>query len=159
MKKISLIAALLIAALPLIGQRTTRRSLAVADTAASETAASDARKLDTIAAPAPHTVDVNGYDKPLRSRRETFFVTNNSDKDVRAIALTITYYDTKNRMLHSASHHVDTDIPARQTRQLSLSSWDKQFAFFYQRSAVPQRATQATPFDVKISIDTLFVDR
>lgn len=116
--------------------------------------------LDTvIVAPGGHLLDINGYDKPLRSRRETFFATNNSDRAVAAIAFTITYLDGSNRQLHAASHHSATSIPARETRQLSLRSWDVQNAFYYRRSTVPQRADQATPYDVRISVDTVFYVR
>jgi len=60
-------------------------------------------------------------------------------------------------MLHSASHNVGADIPAGETRQMSIPSWDKQFNFYYRRSATSQRAEQATPYDVSIKVDTLFV--
>ena len=60
-------------------------------------------------------------------------------------------------MLHSASHNVGADIPAGETRQMSIPSWDKQFSFYYRRSTTSQRAEQATPYDVSIKVDTLFV--
>lgn len=116
--------------------------------------------LDTVVvAPGEHLLDINGYDKPLRSRRETFFATNNSNRAVAAIAFTITYLDGSDRQLHAASHHSAVSIPTRETRQLSLRSWDVQNAFYYRRSSVPQRADQATPYDVRISVDTIFYVR
>lgn len=137
-------------------QRTTRKGLKAAPTAAVEETAAGV-SYDTIVAPEPSAFDINGYDKPLRSRRETFFATNNSGRHLDAMAFTIRYYDNKRRMLHSASHRLPLDIPAGETRQVSIRSWDPQFNFYYIRSAVPQRATQATPYDVTITVDTLFV--
>lgn len=140
-------------------QRTLRGKLRAAELADSP-ADTVRTSLDTVVvAPGEHLLDINGYDKPLRSRRETFFATNNSDRAVAAIAFTITYLDGSNRQLHAASHHSTTSIPARETRQLSLRSWDVQNAFYYRRSTVPQRADQATPYDVRISVDTIFYVR
>lgn len=140
-------------------QRTIRGKLRAADRS-QITADSVRAHLDTVVvAPGEHLLDINGYDKPLRSRRETFFATNNSDRAVAALAFTITYLDGSNRKMHAASHHSATSIPARETRQLSLRSWDVQNAFFYRRSTVPQRADQATPYDVRISVDTVFYVR
>lgn len=141
-------------------QTTTRRGLAATGEAtASATATAAPAAVDTVASPAPHLADINGYDKPLRSRRETFFVTNNSRNTLKGIAVTITYYDSSRRMLHQATHHLDTDIPADQTRQMSIPSWDKQFNFYYRRSTTSQRAQQATPYDVSIRVDSLFTAR
>lgn len=150
---------LVTAALAAVSQRTTRKGLRVEPVGQEAVAAESVTSVDTVSAPAPHTVDINGYDKPLRSRRETFFVTNNSDLPLSAIAVTIDYQDTRRRQLHRATHHIKADIPAGETRQLSLRSWDAQFAFYYELSAVPARAQQATPYKVAISVDTLFFEK
>lgn len=154
MKKL-LILAILASILPLAAQRTTRSKLRpepVADH--SETSA--APTVDTVVPTEAHLVDLNGYDKPLRSRRETFFTTNNGEREVCALAYTIKYYDTAGRMLHSASHHSATSIPPTETRQLSIRSWDAQNAFYYRLSTAPERVAQATPYDVRITVDTIF---
>ena len=158
MKKYIAIASLLcIAAAAMTAQRTTRRNLRPQRESAVALEEPADSRLDTLVSFAPHTVDINGYDKPLRSRRETFFVTNNGADSLARIAFTIDYYDTKNRQLHSASHNVAVTVPPSQTRQVYVRSWDTQFSFFYLRSAVPQRLEQATPYDVRITVDTLFV--
>ena len=136
-------------------QNTTRKGLKP-QASQTEKAAPEA-ELEAIAEPEAHIIDINGYDKPLRSRRETFFATNNGKQDVGAIAFTIRYYDNKQRMLHSASHNIKAEIPAGETRQLSVPSWDKQLNFYYSRSAAPKSTTPATPYDVTITIDTLYV--
>ena len=145
-------------ALTAYAQTTTRHGLKPKNDAV-EAAASASALIDTVANPAAHTVDINGYDKPLRSRRETFFVTNNGGRPTSSLAVTITYYDSSRRQLHSRHASLPLVIPVGETRQASLKSWDEQLSFYYLRSAVPSRAEQATPYDVKISVDTIFYAR
>lgn len=140
-------------------QRTTRNKLRPAATVTAPAVSDDSVMYDTIAAPEAHTLDINGYDKPLRSRRETFFATNNVNADIASVAFTITYYDTARRMLHKASHRVHVKIPASETRQISVKSWDTQFAFYHVRSPLPRGTVEASPYDVTISVDTIFVAR
>ena len=154
MKKFSVVAVALALVMCAAAQRTTRKGLRPAEQPSD---ASASARLDTLSPAPAHAVDVNGYDKPLRSRRETFFVTNNSGRDIARIALSLAYYDAQGRQLHAASHNVQADIPAGETRQLALRSWDRQLSFYYMRSAAPPRTQDVTPFDVSISIDTLFV--
>lgn len=144
----------MILSLTALAQNTTRRNLQPVP--ATPSAPAPAITYDTIVGPRAHLLDLNGYDKPLRSRRETFFATNNSSAPVTSIAFTINYYDQSRRMLHSASQRVSVDIPVGETRQVSLRSWDEQQAFYYIHSAVPTRAGQATPYDVTITVDTIF---
>lgn len=156
MKKILFaVAGIVIMCFAVSGQRTTQKALKPVVTQASKITA--AAEYEAIANPEAHLIDINGYDKPLRSRRETFFATNNGAQSVGAIAFTIRYYDNQRRMLHSASHNVKTDIPAGETRQISIPSWDQQFAFYYIRSSVPNGANAVTPYDVTVTIDTLYV--
>ncbi len=143
-------------------QTTTRRGLrpltkqvVTATTSQADTVATT----DTLVAPQAHTVDIAGYDKPLRSRRETFFVTNNADKSVEGLAITITYFDRSRRQLHQRPANIKVDIPAGETRQAVLKSWDTQLAFYHINSPVPSRAQQATPYEVKITVDTIFFTR
>lgn len=157
MKKLLIASACAMMALVAVCQRTTRRALKVDPESAVAVMESVAKvPLDTLAHPDASMVEINGYDKPLRSRRETFFVTNNSKRHIAAMAYTITYYDNQHRMLHRASHNIDIDIPSWQTRQANMRSWDAQQAFYYKRSAVPDRTKKATPYEVTISVDTLF---
>lgn len=141
-------------ALMAVAQNTLRKGLQP-ETAAGQKSGGSAAT-DTVTEITDNLIDINGYDKPLRSRRETFFVTNNGDRPLAGIAFTLTYLDSKSRQLHKASHNVATDIPAGETRQIGIRSWDTQQAFYYTRSEVPVRASQATPFDVTITVDSLF---
>lgn len=154
-----LLAALAVCSL-ISAQRTTRKGLRPSSAAAAVTEArADSAAYDTIAAPEPHTVDINGYDKPLRSRYETFFVSNNTSASVAALSFTISYYNTAGELLHRAPRRVSVDIPAGETRQVSLRSWDKQFAFYYTRSTVPARTGTATPYEIAMTVDTVFTVR
>lgn len=142
-------------------QRTTRRnlhaSIAAAD-ARSAAADADLPALRVIKAPDAADVSVRGYDKPLRSRRETFFVTNNLKKEnLRRLYMSFTYLDASGRMLHSEQRELDCDLPPAETRQFNVPSWDVQQNFYFVRSTVSNRAAQATPFDVKIIVDSVAV--
>ncbi len=152
MKRLILFIVIFVAVVAL-AQNTVRRGLRV-QKEVSQTEAAVA--FDTVSPVGKHAVDIKGYDKPLRSRRETFFVTNTGNRPLSRIAVTLTYTDSKGRQLHTASHNLAAVIPAGETRQVGLRSWDVQQAFYYTRSEVPVRASQATPFDVAIAVDTLF---
>lgn len=158
MKQIISIILISIASVLLVAQNT-RRGTMVVEPEIEEGLTADTIVQDTIVAPLSSQIEVNGYDKPLRSRRETFFVTNNTEQAINSLVFTITYYDSKHRQLHSATHRAGVAIPTGQTRQLNLKSWDVQQQFYYSRSTVPLRTQQASPFDVTINIDTVFVDR
>lgn len=138
-------------------QNTRRRVRAAVEYDKPESVADVA--LDTIVSPTAQQIEVSGYDKPLRSRRETLFATNSTTTDICGVALTITYYDSSQRMLHRTTHHLDTQIPPQQTRQLSFPSWDRQFSFYYSHSAEPKRTPSAQPYDISITLDTIFVAR
>ena len=157
MKRISIFIALAftLVAPMLVAQRTTRANLRPAQPQTAES--SEAPAPYALVTPGVETLRVSGYDKPLRSRRETFFVTNHAESEAVRLALTIEYLDASGRQLHKRSAAVDCEIPAGETRNLSLPSWDKQQSFYYTHSTVPTRTEQATPYDVRISVDTLYV--
>ncbi len=94
---------------------------------------------------------IAGFDKPLRSSRETFFVTNHYERTVSSLMVTFAYYDMNNRQLHSSTHTITCYIPAGETRQLSVKAWDTQQSFYYYQSVKPKR-NPATPFSVKHNI-------
>lgn len=106
---------------------------------------------DTIV-PAAGLIRCSGYDKPNRATRETFFLTNTDSLDVDAVNLTLDYFDSKGRQLHSATHTVRLTIPAGATRSVSVRSWDRNNAFHYVRSGAPKRRA-STPFSVKARVN------
>lgn len=112
---------------------------------------------DTIAGVlADRTVTISGYDKPLRASRESMFMTSNDSSAIMSLSFSIGYYDMQGRMIHKARHRLNVDIPPFETRQLTFPSWDRQQSFYYRRSTPPKRVS-ATPYEVKISVDTLFI--
>lgn len=157
MRSLIVIAAI-VAAMVCAAQRTTRQQLHPRAEAATATAEVKP-PYDTVVAPGADRVEVKGYDKPLRSRRETFFATNTGDMPVRRIAFTISYYDLDKHLMHRASHNVEADIPAGETRMVGVRSWDVQQAFYYTRTQVGAKNPKGTPYDVEIAVDTLFVGR
>ena len=59
---------------------------------------------DTVANPPADSVVVTGFDKQLRSKRETMFVSNHTARAITSITLRIDYFDMAGHQLHSATH-------------------------------------------------------
>lgn len=131
-------------------QRTTRKGLRVTKT-------ESVNSYDTVSVASKQTdgdtpkITLAGYDKPLRSNRETMFVTNLTNNTVKGLRLELNYYDMHGKKLHSRQCDIDCDIPAGETRQISLRSWDTQHSFVYRLSTRPRQA-DATPYDVVCNI-------
>ncbi len=102
-------------------------------------------------------VVIAGYDKPLRSRHETFFVTNNRTDTLLGLWFTVDYYTVDGRRLHSRTDSVcNVVIPPGDTRNCSISSWDRQQAFYYRLSQAPTRS-QGSPYDVRFTLTKALV--
>lgn len=101
-------------------------------------------------------VSFSGYDKALRSSKETVFVTNlMADTTVEELRFTITYLDSSRRELHRLSRRVRASVPPGATRRIDFPSWDTQRSFYYHLSPPPR--TSAIPYSVTITPDTLLV--
>ena len=99
-----------------------------------------------------------GYDKALRSTKETLFVTNlMPDREIRHVIFRITYFDTQGRQLHQARKKLYAPVPPGETRRLDFPSWDRQHSFYYAKSQKPR--VPAIPYTVKITPDTLILAR
>lgn len=96
-------------------------------------------------------ISVAGYDKPLRSSRETFFISNNTLYHLCGLRLDIEYLDTHRRTLHQREIYISLDIPPGATRQASTKSWDIQKTFYYKLSPKPKRS-DGTMYDVKCTV-------
>ncbi len=163
MKRLPLILALLCLGTVLTAggrnTRTTRSGLhriaepAPADTAEA-VASAESVESSVIVRPDSTRLKIRGYDKPLRSRRESFFVVNTDTCGFDTLYLTLTYYDNAGRMLHRRSVAVEADVPAGETRNVGIPSWDRQYAFYYYLSPRPTRAA-ATPYRVTVSVDSV----
>ncbi len=139
-------------------ERTTRKRLKTATVTATTRQTAVTGAYDTITERADTAVSLAGYDKPLRSRNETLFVTNHTTDTITAITIRINYMDMRKRQLHSAERTVRTTIPPKSTRQISMRSWDRQQSFYYIRSAKP-RSGVATPYDVSCTPVSIVVSR
>lgn len=129
-------------------RRTTRRGLRPAPVEVSDSVAEAPG--DTIAV-AEGDFTLAGFEKPLRSRRESFFVTNNTDHDIIALRVKLIYYDLDDRMLDSRIVDADVDLAAGETCRVYIRAWDLQDVFYYYRSARP-RSGVATPFKVAVTV-------
>ena len=89
-----------------------------------------------------------GYDKPQASGSETFFVTNGTDRLLTGINLYIDYYTMDGRQLHKRYVTLDCKIPAGETRMIELKSWDRQHAFYYEKSQPAKKA--GTPYTITL---------
>lgn len=94
-------------------------------------------------------VTVGGYDKPLRSDRETMFLTNHTGATLAAVELEIVYTTADGRELHRRRVWARCGIPPGATRKIDLRSWDVQHSFYYLRGVTPRR-NRVTPYDVAI---------
>jgi len=112
-----------------------------------------AAQFDSIAADTANII-FSGYDKPLRASKETVFVTNNSDHNIRAVSFTSQYVDTSGRQLHRISRKINADIPAGETRRIDFKTWDVQNSFYYVGSRRPR--TSAIPYDIRITPDYIY---
>jgi len=107
--------------------------------------------IDTIAGPT-HAISISGYEKTLRSTRESFFAANNlTGSRIISITLTIDYRDMAGNQLHQRSVTIPADIPPGQRRQLYFPTWDKHHVMYYHSSAPPRTSAQATPYTVTLS--------
>lgn len=110
--------------------------------------------VDTFLIPDSSEVRLFGYDKPLRSRRESFFVTNNTDIDINAISLTTLYFDSHGRQFHRAVRRLPVSLPPGETRRVDCPSWDTQQTFYFVGSK--RSRSSGTPYTVQQSVDTIF---
>lgn len=131
--------------LHLSAERTTRRGLKVnAEKIGSQKCLYDTLTADSVV----RQIVLSGFDKPLRSNRETFFVINHTDCRIISLTVEFSYLTLDGRMLHSRIVRVGCDVPAGETRQVSCRSWDLQQSFYYSLSQRPRRSA-GTPFEVK----------
>ncbi len=138
----------ILAALSASGQRTTRPKLTLEAAQSSASASAG----DTIREP---DIAISGFEKTLRSTRESLFATNYTSDTISAIAITIDYLDMNGRQLHRRSLTLTPPAPMApgQTRQFEFKSWDSQRVWHYRLSLPPRTKGQATPFDVMVKVD------
>lgn len=131
-------------------QRTTRPGLVLADRSVFSSKVVKTTVIDADSARA--CISFSGFEKTLRSRRESVHATSLMSADtIVALEIEIEYLDLKGRQLHKRALTIDCEIPPGQTRLLDFPSWDRQQVWHYRLSKPPRSGAQATPFDVKIA--------
>lgn len=130
-------------------QRTTRHKLKSVPAGSLE----QVSKSDTLFTAADSTAfSFNGYEKALRSSRESFFVTNNTDSLVDRLTVELVYMDMQGRMLDRRTVDIDLEIKPGETRKADIRSWDTQKVMYYYRSPRPRGSSQATPYRLRIHL-------
>lgn len=131
---------------PASGQRTTRQRLKPISSEAK------VELYDTVFTSADSSrISFKGYEKTLRSSKESFYVTNRSDSTLERLILSIDYLDMAGRQLDRRTVEVELDMCAGETRRVDIASWDTQKVMYYYRSPKP-KAEQATPYKVRIKL-------
>ncbi len=105
------------------------------------------QKFDTVRSISRDDVKLSGYDKPLRTNRETILVTNSTADTLSGLSITIKYSDMQGRQLHERTDTLPAVIPPGETRMLRLSTWDTQHSYYYHRGQQP-RTANVTPYDI-----------
>lgn len=98
-------------------------------------------------------VVITDYQKPAGSDKETFSVTNTTDKTLAAIGMQIEYLTTKGKQIHKRFVKVDCDVPPGETRIVNIRSWDRQRSWYYAHGQKPRK--QARPYEAKLDVVTL----
>lgn len=108
---------------------------------------------DTISGHLVSKVEISGYQKPAGSDKETFSVTNNTDKTLVAIEMNLEYLTPEGEQIHKRKVKADCDVPPGETRVVDLRSWDRQRSWYYLHGQKPRK--QARPYTVLITPLTL----
>jgi len=106
---------------------------------------------DTLSVLPCDSISVSGYDKALRSGRESLRVANHYPRRMAGIVVDIVYrHAGGGEMLHARRLKLGCDIPPGETRQLEWSAWDKQNRYYYYDTRVTPRSSKAVPYEVEI---------
>lgn len=115
----------------------------------------EAAAFDTI--PADSLVVLSGYEKTLRSTRESLLITNLRPDTIAGLGVTIEYLDTQERQLHKRAVEIQAEVPPNETRMAAFESWDKQKVWYYILSAPARPSAPATPYTVNVTIDRILL--
>lgn len=143
------IALILLSTVVVSAQRTTRRPLRVKPAAVAVDTAGRCM-VDTVAFPGDR-VAISGYEKPLRSNKETLHVTNaDTARVLVSVVLEIAYIDVDGNLMHRREVDLDCDIYPGETKMLACRSWDVQNRFFF--AGGPRPRTAAYPYTISLKV-------
>ena len=97
----------------------------------------------------PGMITIDKYDKPLRSRYESMFVTNHTPATVTSVRVRLDYISMEGDTIHEAVRLLKCSLPPNSTRRLTFSSWDKQLTLYYYLTDKPSRL-KGTPYKISI---------
>lgn len=151
MKRAILYLLLIISIVAIADTRTTRNRLKPSDVPSVDSITAT-ELTDTLNAVSPDSILAEGYDKSLRSTRESFRVTNNCSKRLISIDVVAVYRDMEGTMLHSRRLKLDCQIAPGETRQLDFRAWDMQQRFYHHSTRITPRSRKAIPYQVSLFI-------
>lgn len=94
----------------------------------------------------PNAVTLKGYSKKASDSRESFFVTNNTNHRISHVRLLMRYSQMNGEMLHERIATIEVDLKPRETRLVTVKTFDVQRLFYYYAGPKPRKS--ATPFKV-----------
>ncbi len=91
-------------------------------------------------------IQFTGFDKTLRSGKESFFIRNITDKVLTGVVLYIDYRTPDGRQLTKRFLKLTCSIPSGETRKVDIPTFDTQHSFYYMDSE--HRGRRGNPFKV-----------
>lgn len=98
-----------------------------------------------------------GFDKRPRSSKESFFITNNTDRTLLGIELSVQYLAIEGEELTARTLRIVCNVPSGATRKIDLDSWDRQQSFHYVKSKRGKADT--TPFQIRFTPHRFYLQR
>lgn len=92
-------------------------------------------------------IGFSGYDKKASAEKESFFITNNSDRTLTGVSFYIVYSTLDSLQLHRRLVELDCSVKPGETEKFDIRSWDTQKSFRYYLSETPRRR-RSTPYIV-----------
>lgn len=85
----------------------------------------------------------SGFDKVLKSNKESFYIKNLTDRTLTSIVLYIDYRMPDGRQLTKRFLKLSCRIPAGETRKADIPTFDTQNSYYYNKSMPPKRGGNA----------------
>ncbi|MGM9827949.1 MAG: hypothetical protein ACI30O_07125 [Muribaculaceae bacterium] len=139
------------------GQNTTRNKLKANPGLRPEVSV----RYDTLSqAAASRYVVFTGYEKPLRSTKETVLLHLNEDApDVKRVIFDIEYLDLSGKVLHKRTVDLPVEVRPGGTRMCVFKSWDVNKVFYYHINKPPRTSAQGTPYSINLDLKSALVLR
>lgn len=90
-----------------------------------------------------HAVTLRGYSKRASDAKESFFITNNTQRRISHVTLLMHYTTTTGKMLHERRVTIPVSLRAGESRLVAIKSWDIQKLFYYYAGPKPRKSATA----------------